>query len=112
MFADVDSDNFSRPSFSHFDCLVAITAAKVDHNFIFRLFPNPLAEQLFQFADTTIRTAVAITRLSVGTEPAKQAVPKSSPNHTHRNSSPSRCEDTFISSFQTAGHVFPVNKSS
>src|SRR5215208_2075243 len=83
MFADVESDNFSCPSFGHFDCLDAITAAKVDHNLIFRLFPNALAEQLFQFADTMIRTAVAITRFSVGTEPAKQAVPKISSNHTH-----------------------------
>src|SRR5215208_5662981 len=112
MFADVDSDNFSRPSFSHFDCLVAITAAKVDHNFVFRLFPNPLAEQLFQFAGTTIRTAVEITRLSVRAAPAKQAVPNRSPKPAHRNSSPSCCEDTFIGSLQIAGHVFPVNKSS
>src|SRR5215207_6340174 len=84
MFADVDANNFSCPSFGHFGCLDAITAPKIDHNLIFRLFPNALAEQLFQFADTIIRTAVAITRFSVGTEPAKQAVPKSSTNYSHR----------------------------
>src|SRR5215212_5735082 len=83
MFADVDANNFFGPAFGQFNCGVAIAAAKVDHDFIFRLFPNALAEQLFQFADTTIRTAVAITRFSVGTEPAKQAVPKISSNHTH-----------------------------
>src|SRR5215208_750016 len=115
MFADVDSDNFSCPSFGQFDRLDSITAAKVDHNHIFRLFPNALAEQLFQFADTMIRTAVAITRFSVGTEPAKQAVPKSSTNYTHRtqaravarilSSALSKLPDMFSPSINRRNHI-------
>src|SRR5690242_17427766 len=50
-FANLDADNFLCSSLCNFNCVVAVAATEVDHDFVFRLCPNPFAEQLFKFAD-------------------------------------------------------------
>jgi hypothetical protein len=83
MFAYVDTYNLLRATPRKRHRMFTVAATKIDYELVFRVFPNALAKQRFDFANAFVCAAVAITRLAVGANPTEQAVTHCSTNNPH-----------------------------
>src|SRR5436853_5645123 len=72
IFADIDADDFFRAAHCNCNRIFTISAAEVDHHFVFGCIPNLLADKCFNLADAVISTAITITRVSIHTDPPEQ----------------------------------------